>query len=105
MAKFITSVLTVGILICVMPTMAFEKNKILTVYDTLTIFDAIGTPVADASYKMDAWPYMEFYNTSSEVKDAWICYAEDWEMYQGDCYNKTADKNEEHDWIIINPFD
>jgi hypothetical protein len=54
---------------------------------------------------MTAWPYMTDYETSIEEKGAWLCYANSWEIYQADCYNKTADVNEEHDWVIINNFE
>jgi hypothetical protein len=48
---------------------------------------------------------MEGYKTNIREHGAWLCYANDFAQYQSSCYNKTADVNEVHDWIIINPFD
>ena len=44
---------------------------------------------------------MTSYKTPSNIKGALMCYAETWDIYISDCFDK---ENANTDWIIINPF-
>lgn len=34
-----------------------------------------------------------------------ICWAESWDIYKSECYDKVNPANKDQEWILINEFD
>jgi len=80
-----------------------SNNSLVTIYDTLTVFDQDDKQVGE--WKMTSFPYITGL-MSNLTKEGLLCWSPNITHYNDTCHHAWEDTHEGANttWILINPF-
>jgi hypothetical protein len=81
-----------------------SNNSLVTIYDTLTIFDDVDNST-EGSWNMTSFPYITGL-MSNITTEGVLCWSPNITEYNDTCHHDWQDKHEGANttWILINPF-